>query len=179
MILGLALEKITKLPLRVALSRQVLRPLGLHGTVASRTRAAIPSPALHAFSPERKSFLGSAGNTIDEESTFWNPSWTLARGSVETTDIKDMTRTAIGIGSGRLLTRPPTVSRSTTSGLWASTIRLRGLQDADAGLWLRHRRRPQRLVDPPEPDVPRLRGNRVIPAFEADLNRARRDVQAE
>ena len=105
-ILGLALEKITKLPLRVALSRQVLRPLGLHGTVASQT-AAIPSPVLHAFSPERKSFLGIARATpFDEESTFWNPSWTLARGSVETTNIDDMTRTAIGIGSGRLLTRP-------------------------------------------------------------------------
>jgi hypothetical protein len=39
------------------------------------------------------------------ESTYWNPSWTLARGAVETTDIADMTRTAMGIGSGRLLTR--------------------------------------------------------------------------
>jgi hypothetical protein len=38
-----------------------------------------------------------------EDSTFWNPSWTLADGAVETTDITDLTRTAIGIGSGRLL----------------------------------------------------------------------------
>jgi CubicO group peptidase (beta-lactamase class C family) len=104
-ILGLVLERVTKLPLNVALRRMVLRPLGLRNTVASQT-AAIPSPVLHAFSPERKSFLGIPASTpFDEDSTFWNPSWTLARGAVETTDIADLTRTAIGIGSGRLLSR--------------------------------------------------------------------------
>jgi CubicO group peptidase (beta-lactamase class C family) len=104
-ILGLALQKITKLPLNIALRRMVLRPLGLRNTRASQTPA-IPSPVLHASSPERKSFLGiPPSSPFDEDSTFWNPSWTLARGAVETTDIADLTRTAIGIGSGRLLTR--------------------------------------------------------------------------
>ena len=104
-VLGLALEKITRLPLKVALSRMVLRPLGLTNTVASQT-AAIPSPVLHAFSPERKSFLGIPASTpFEEESTYWNPSWTLADGAVETTDIADLTRTAIGIGTGRLLSK--------------------------------------------------------------------------
>jgi CubicO group peptidase (beta-lactamase class C family) len=104
-ILGLALRKITGLPLNVALSRMVLRPLGLTQTVASQT-AAIPSPVLHAYSPERKQFLGiPRARPFNEDSTFWNPSWTLAQGAVETTDIADLTRTAIGIGSGKLLTR--------------------------------------------------------------------------
>jgi CubicO group peptidase (beta-lactamase class C family) len=104
-VLGLALEKITGLPLNVALSRMVLRPLGLTNTVASQT-AAIPSPVLHAFSPERKPFLHIPASTpFEEESTFWNPSWTLADGAVETTDIADLTRTAIGIGTGRLLSK--------------------------------------------------------------------------
>jgi CubicO group peptidase (beta-lactamase class C family) len=104
-ILGLALEKITGQPLNVALRRKVLRPLGLRNTVASQT-AAIPQPVLHAFSGERRQFLGIPASTpFLEESTFWNPSWTLARGAVETTDVADMTRTAIGIGSGRLLSR--------------------------------------------------------------------------
>ena len=104
-VLGLALRKITGLPLRVALRRMVLRPLGLRQTVASQT-AAIPSPVLHAYSPERKKFLGiPRSRPFDEDSTFWNPSWTLAQGAVETTDITDMTRTAIGIGSGKLLRR--------------------------------------------------------------------------
>jgi CubicO group peptidase (beta-lactamase class C family) len=102
-LLGLALEKITKQPLAVALSRQVLRPLGLRNTVASQD-AAIPSPVLHAYSGERRAFLGVPPATpFLEESTYWNPSWTLARGAVETTDVEDLTRTAIGIGSGRLL----------------------------------------------------------------------------
>lgn len=104
-ILGLALERITGEPLDVALRRRVLRPLGLRDTVASQT-GAIPSPVLHAYSAERREFLGISGRTpFLEESTFWNPSWTLARGAVQTTTISDMTRTAIGIGSGRLLSR--------------------------------------------------------------------------
>ncbi len=104
-ILGLALEKITKLPLSVALSRMVLRPLGLRSTVASQTPT-IPAPVLHAYTGERAPFYGIPQRAhFIEDSTFWNPSWTLARGAVETTDIADMTRTAIGIGSGRLLSR--------------------------------------------------------------------------
>lgn len=104
-ILGLALEKITRLPLQTALSRFVLKPLGLRNTVASQS-ARIPEPVLHTFSSERRGFLGiPAGTRFSEETTFWNPSWSFARGSVETSDITDLTRTAIGIGEGRLLTR--------------------------------------------------------------------------
>lgn len=104
-ILGLALEKITGLPLATALSRYVLRPLGLRNTTASQT-AYIPPPVLHTYSSERRGFLGiPAGQPFSEETTYWNPSWSFARGSIETTDITDMTRTAIGIGEGKLLTR--------------------------------------------------------------------------
>lgn len=104
-ILGLALQKITGQPLAVALRKRVLRPLGLRNTVAAQT-ATIPKPVLHAYSGERRPFLGIPPSTpFLEDSTFWNPSWTLPHGAVETTDIADMTRTAIGIGSGRLLTR--------------------------------------------------------------------------
>lgn len=104
-ILGLILSKITKLPLDVALSRMVLRPLGLKNTVAS-IKPPIPLPALHAYSGERAPFLGiPPKDHFFEDSTYWNPSWTLAHGAIETTDIADMTRTAIGIGGGRLLSR--------------------------------------------------------------------------
>jgi hypothetical protein len=83
----------------------VLQPLGLRNTVASQT-ATIPQPVLHAYTSERRELLGIPASTpFIEDSTFWNPSWTLPRGAVETTDIADMTRTAIGIGTGRLLTR--------------------------------------------------------------------------
>ena len=104
-ILGLVLEKVTREPLNVALGKLVLGPLGLRNTVASQTPA-IPPPVLHAYSGERAPFFGiPTKDHFSEDSTFWNPSWTLARGAVETTDIADMSRTAIGIGSGRLLSR--------------------------------------------------------------------------
>src|SRR5829696_6145696 len=104
-ILGLALEKITGLKLETALSREVLRPLGLRNTVASQT-AAIPEPVLHTFSSERRGFLGVPdGQPFSEETTFWNPSWSFARGSVETSTIEDLTRGAIGIGEGKLLSQ--------------------------------------------------------------------------
>ena len=81
----------------------MLRTLGLRNTTNSPT-AEMPAPVLHAYSSERREFLGIEPSiSLIEDSTFWNPSWTPARGAVETTDIKDMTRTAIGIGGGRLL----------------------------------------------------------------------------
>ncbi|HUA96054.1 MAG TPA: hypothetical protein VMB82_11080, partial [Acidimicrobiales bacterium] len=68
--------------------------------------ASIPSPVLHAFTSERRVALGiPAGTTFYEESTYWNPSWTLAPGSVETTNIYDLAATAAGIGSGKLLSK--------------------------------------------------------------------------
>jgi CubicO group peptidase (beta-lactamase class C family) len=104
-VLGLALEKITGTRLDVALRKYVLRPLGLRSTVASQT-ATVPEPALHTYSAERREALGiPAGTPFLEDSTYWNPAWTLARGAVQTTTISDLTRTAIGIGSGRLLSR--------------------------------------------------------------------------
>jgi CubicO group peptidase (beta-lactamase class C family) len=104
-ILGLALEKITKLPLETALSRFVLKPLGLKNTRASQT-AAIPEPVLHTFSSERRGFFDVPADTpFSEETTFWNPSWSFARGSVETSTIEDLTHSAIAIGEGKLLSR--------------------------------------------------------------------------
>jgi CubicO group peptidase (beta-lactamase class C family) len=104
-VLGQALQKITRQPLAVALRRQVLNPLRLTNTVASLTPA-IPAPVLHAYTSERREALGiKPGVPFLEDSTFWNPSWTLAHGAIETSDIVDMTRTAIGIGSGSLLSR--------------------------------------------------------------------------
>jgi CubicO group peptidase (beta-lactamase class C family) len=104
-ILGEILQMVGGEPLATLLRQKVLDPLGLTNTVASQTPA-IPSPVLHAFSSERRQFLGIPPTTpFYEESTFWNPSWTLAPGSVETTNIYDMTATAEGIGSGALLSK--------------------------------------------------------------------------
>jgi CubicO group peptidase (beta-lactamase class C family) len=102
-LLGLALEKATDEQMPKLLSENVLRPLGLTNTVNSLTPE-IPAPALHAFSSERRAFLKiPAGTPFYEESTFWDPSWTITHGAIQTTNIYDMEATAVGIGSGRLL----------------------------------------------------------------------------
>jgi CubicO group peptidase (beta-lactamase class C family) len=103
LLLGLALEKATGEQIPKLLSEKVLRPLGLTNTVNSLTPE-IPTPALHAFSSERRAFLKvPPGTPFYEESTFWDPSWTITHGAIQTTDIYDMEATAVGIGSGKLL----------------------------------------------------------------------------
>jgi CubicO group peptidase (beta-lactamase class C family) len=103
-LLGLALEKATGQEMSKLLSDKVLRPLGLTSTANSLTPE-IPSPVLHAFSSERRAFLNIPADTpFYEESTFWDPSWTITHGAIQTTTIYDMEATAVGIGSGRLLT---------------------------------------------------------------------------
>ncbi|MFJ3906322.1 serine hydrolase domain-containing protein [Streptomyces sp. NPDC090025] len=92
-LLGAALEKITRTPLDQLLAHEVTEPLGLRETRDSFTPE-IPEPVLHAFSSDRGRY---------EESTYWNPSWTTAPGAVQTTDICDLARSAAGIGSGELL----------------------------------------------------------------------------
>jgi len=102
-LLGLALEKATGEEMSKLLSDKVLRPLGLTNTVSSLTPE-IPSPVLHAFSSERRAFLKIPADTpFYEESTFWDPSWTITHGAIQTTNIYDMEASAVGIGSGRLL----------------------------------------------------------------------------
>jgi CubicO group peptidase (beta-lactamase class C family) len=102
-ILGVALEKITGQPLDVALKEQVLDPMGLENTVASLT-AEIPGPVLHAFTAERRQALGIPNDTrFIEESTYWNPSWTIAQGAIQTTNIDDLITTAVAVGEGSLL----------------------------------------------------------------------------
>ncbi|NUP35205.1 MAG: beta-lactamase family protein [Streptomycetaceae bacterium] len=92
-LLGTALQRITDTRLDVLLQRYIMGPLGLRETANSFTPD-IPNPVLHAFTSERGMY---------EESTFWNPSWTTAPGAVLTSDICDLTTSAEGIGSGRLL----------------------------------------------------------------------------
>jgi CubicO group peptidase (beta-lactamase class C family) len=102
-LLGLALEKATGQDMPTLLANNVLGPLGLKSTVDSDTPA-IPSPALHAFSSERRQALKiPSGTPFYEESTYWNPSWTITHGAIETTTIYDLEATAVGVGSGKLL----------------------------------------------------------------------------
>ena len=102
-ILGLALEKITGKKMQDVLQEKVLGPLGLTNTTDPGTPA-IPEPALHAFTSERRSQLGIPADTpFYEESTYWNPSWTITHGAIQTSNIFDVAETAVGIGTGKLL----------------------------------------------------------------------------
>lgn len=102
-LLGKAIEIMTGQPMTELMDRRILSPLKLTNTTGSSTPS-IPDPVLHAYSSERRPTLG-IDPTIPfiEESTFWNPSWTLAQGTVQTTNIFDMTASAIAIGEGTLL----------------------------------------------------------------------------
>lgn len=103
LLLGLALEKATGQEMSKLLAEKVLRPIGLTNTVNSLTPE-IPAPVLHAFSSERREFLKiPSGTPFYEESTFWDPSWTITHGAIQTTNIYDMEASAAGIGSGKLL----------------------------------------------------------------------------
>jgi CubicO group peptidase (beta-lactamase class C family) len=103
-LLGLALEKATGEDMPKLLSDKVLRPLGLTNTVNSIT-AEIPPPVLHAFSSERReTFKIPVGTPFYEETTYWDPSWTITHGAIQTTNIYDLEATAVGIGLGKLLT---------------------------------------------------------------------------
>lgn len=102
-LLGLALEKVTGKDMAALLSEKVLRPLGLTGT-ANWDTAQIPAPVLHAFTSERRAALKvPADIPFYEESTYWDPSWTITHGAIQTTNIYDMEAGAAGVGSGKLL----------------------------------------------------------------------------
>ncbi len=92
-ILGKVIEKATGTPLADLIRTGVIEPLGLKNTASDQT-ATIPEPVLHAFDRERGTY---------EESTFWDPSWTLARGAVMTSTIADVLVSAAAIGEGKLV----------------------------------------------------------------------------
>jgi D-alanyl-D-alanine carboxypeptidase len=91
--LGQALSAITGKPVDELIRERIVEPLGMRETQSYQT-AAIPEPVLHAFDKERGTY---------EESTFWDPSWTLAKGSVMITDIHDLATSARAIGKGELV----------------------------------------------------------------------------
>jgi CubicO group peptidase (beta-lactamase class C family) len=113
-LLGRALEKATGQSMPQLLHDKVLRPLGLSNTTNSFTPE-IPAPVLHAFSSERREALQiPSGVPFYEESTYWNPSWTITHGAIQTTNIFDMETSAAGLGSGKLLSKESYAKFSST-----------------------------------------------------------------
>lgn len=103
-ILGLALEKITGKTIPTLMQERIFRPLKLRNTLDPGGTPEIAQPVLHAFTSERRQMLGIAPSTrFYEESTYWNPSWSITQGAIQYTNIYDMATSAEAIGSGRLL----------------------------------------------------------------------------
>lgn len=93
-ILGEALTAATGKPMSRLLDELIIEPLELDGTVGDQGPL-IPEPVQHAFTAERG---------VWEDSTYWDPSWTLPDGAVQTTTISDMARSFDAIvGAGELL----------------------------------------------------------------------------
>lgn len=102
-ILGLALEQATGQEMSSLMQQRVLGPLGLENTTDPGTPA-IRQPVLHAGSAERRGFYPiPATSPFYEDSTFWDPSWTITHGAIQTSNIFDLDTTAIAIGTGKLL----------------------------------------------------------------------------
>ncbi|OIJ67764.1 serine hydrolase domain-containing protein [Streptomyces mangrovisoli] len=131
-LLGLALEKITGVRLDHLLQERVMDPLDLRQTRNGYTPA-IPAPVLHAY---------QVVGDINQESTYWDPSWTTAPGAVLTQDICDLARSAEGIGAGELLSEqgyktqldPGTVGLGKPTANCPATICLPQTPDSHFGL---------------------------------------------
>jgi CubicO group peptidase (beta-lactamase class C family) len=92
-ILGKVLGKASGRPLQDLIREGILEPLSLNDTRSEMT-AIIQEPVLHAFDGERGRY---------EDSTYWDPSWTLAEGAIMTSNIADILKSAAAIGEGTLV----------------------------------------------------------------------------
>ena len=105
MILGQILSMIGKKPLATLLQEKVLGPMGLTSTTSSET-SSMPNPVLHSFSSEREVALHIPPKvTFYEEATYWNTVWGTPVGANESTNIYDLIKTAVAVGTGKLLSR--------------------------------------------------------------------------
>ena len=102
MILGHILSKIGGEPLDVLLEEQVLEPMGLTET-EGYTRRSSPSRSCTRSAPNEDPRSVSTRRRSSRGVDFWNPVWGTPVGGAQTTTISDMTKTAIAIGTGELL----------------------------------------------------------------------------
>jgi hypothetical protein len=143
----------------------------MRGTQSHQT-AVISEPVLHAFTAERGAY---------EESTFWNPSWTLAKGSVMIT--RHLRPGHLGTGHRQrragLEEVPQGAGRSFARRPWGtdSQVPQERLLKANAQLPLRHRHLHSRGVDTAEPVVQRLGRPASVPTREGPDDRRLGDAR--
>lgn len=101
--LGLVMEAATGQSVEQLMQDRVLDPLNLTATVNNATGELV-DPALHTFTSERREWFDiEPGTRFYEESTHWNPSWTITQGAVQTTTIEDFAASMVAVGEGTLL----------------------------------------------------------------------------
>jgi CubicO group peptidase (beta-lactamase class C family) len=104
LILGSVLAKVGGKPMDQLMQQYIFEPMGLAHTTSSDTPDISPGPVLHTYSSERRVDLGIAPKTpFYEDTTFWDPSWTVPEGASQASDIADLTTSVAAIGSGKLL----------------------------------------------------------------------------
>ena len=86
---------------RESVIQEVYRRFGPRG--AAMTANVITYRGRSAMREMSKVLGIPAGVAFTEESTCWNPVWGTPTGAAQTTTIGDLTRTAVAIGTGRLL----------------------------------------------------------------------------
>lgn len=102
-LLALALEKITGQSMIDLIQERIFDPLGMEQTADPGTPE-ILQPVLHAFDSERREYLQIPEELpYIEDSTYWNPSWSLGPGSIQNTDITDMATVIQAIGRGDMV----------------------------------------------------------------------------
>ena len=102
-ILGMALDKINGRPLNDVLQEKVLGPLGLTNTTDPGSPV-ITQPVLHAWDSEQRSVYNIPPSLpFYLDSTYWDTSWSLSKGAIQTSNIYDLDTTAIAVGNGKLL----------------------------------------------------------------------------
>jgi CubicO group peptidase (beta-lactamase class C family) len=94
-VLSRVIKAVTGRPVAKLMRRRILRPLGLRNSAISALPA-IPPPVLHAYTVDRGPY---------EDSTFWSPSWTIAKSMIMTSTIGDMIKSAKALGTGALISK--------------------------------------------------------------------------
>ena len=103
-VLGRVLERATGTSLHQLMDKYVFGPMRLRATGDNGNTPAIPEPAQHSFTSERRTALQvPAAIPFYEDSTYWNPSWTGPAGAVQTSNIFDVATSIELIGSGALV----------------------------------------------------------------------------
>ena len=103
MLLGRALELIGGKTLDELLAERVLGPMELTET-ENHSSTYVPDPVLHSINAARKALTTlSADQPFWEDATYWSVAWGTPTGANQTSTVADLTKTAIAVGTGALL----------------------------------------------------------------------------